>query len=72
MQFRPLRNPLLYMYSKMGFSCVHIYSCPMKTQHPSDAPSCGLSKVVQKSVMCIHILGQMPGFHTEISIRATA
>ena len=40
--------------------------------HPSDALSCGLTKVVYKCVMCIYYLGPMQRFCTEILIRATA
>ena len=48
----------------------HFY--PVKTQHPSDAPSCGMSKVVHKWVMYIYYLGQMQHFRTKILILATA
>ena len=49
-----------------------LYSCPLKTHHPSDALSCDLSKVVHKCVMYIDYLGQMHCFRTKITSRATA
>ena len=42
-----------------------IYSCQMKTHHPLDALSCGLSKVVHKCFMYIYNLGQMQRFCTK-------
>ena len=49
-----------------------LYSCPMKTQHPSDALSHDLSKVVNKLVMYIYYLRQKQRYCTKISILATA
>ena len=44
----------------------------MKTQHPSDALSSDLSKVVNKCVMYIYYLLQKQRYCTKISILATA
>ena len=45
----------------------HIYSCPMKTHHCSDAHICGLSKTVQNCVIYNYYLGQMRCFRTNFN-----
>ena len=59
----------LYSAAIVMFS---VFGCPMKTQHPSDALSCDLSKVVNKCVMYIYYLLQKQRYRTKISILATA
>ena len=42
-----------------------INTCPTKTHHPSDALSCGLSKIVETCVIFIYYSGQMQCFRTK-------